>query len=148
MGATCLHVRCVLPHSSCRRIHTAAQDGNISGAESAFTSMAAAGLPPGPRAYHVLLCAYLKAGDVVGGLDVTRRATDAGEVGQLQQQWLRVSSTSSSSSTCTLQQQLSMAVQGIGTLAELCTVCNISCSSSSCSVFWLSLLWQWYLHQQ
>eukprot|EP00878_Enallax_costatus_P013885 GHUV01014520.1.p1 GENE.GHUV01014520.1~~GHUV01014520.1.p1 ORF type:complete len:322 (+),score=99.18 GHUV01014520.1:398-1363(+) len=61
-----------------RRIHTAAQDGNISGAEAALASMSAVGLPPGPRAYHVLLCAYLKAGDVAGALDVTRRATDAG----------------------------------------------------------------------
>eukprot|EP00879_Flechtneria_rotunda_P015417 GHRR01016120.1.p1 GENE.GHRR01016120.1~~GHRR01016120.1.p1 ORF type:complete len:216 (+),score=88.11 GHRR01016120.1:1114-1761(+) len=40
--------------------------------------MTAAGLPPGPRAYHVLLCAYLKAGDLAGSLAVTARATEAG----------------------------------------------------------------------
>lgn len=47
--------------------------------------MVAAGLPPGPRAYHVLLCSYLKAGELPEALAVTARATDAGV--QQQQQW-------------------------------------------------------------
>ncbi|KAF6261647.1 hypothetical protein COO60DRAFT_743720 [Scenedesmus sp. NREL 46B-D3] len=61
-----------------RRLHNAAKDGNTSAAEAAFASMGAAGLPPGPRAYHVLLCCHLKAGDLPGALAVTARATDAG----------------------------------------------------------------------
>ncbi|KAF8065665.1 pentatricopeptide repeat-containing protein [Scenedesmus sp. PABB004] len=61
-----------------RRIHAAALAGNVDGAAAAFDQMAAAGLPPGPRAYHVLLCAHLKAGDLQGGLAVTQRATAAG----------------------------------------------------------------------
>lgn len=65
---------------SCRRINTAAKEGNVSGAESALFAMSAAGLPPGPRAYHVLLCAYLKAKDLPGALEVTNRATEAGKL--------------------------------------------------------------------
>lgn len=40
--------------------------------------MEAAGLAPGPRAFHVLLCAHLKGGDTPGALGVTGRATEAG----------------------------------------------------------------------
>lgn len=61
-----------------RRLQTAASDGNIDGAESAFAGMEAAGMPPGPRAFHVLLCAYLKGGDTPGALGVAGRATEAG----------------------------------------------------------------------
>eukprot|EP00775_Hariotina_reticulata_P005582 gene5582-5820_t len=61
-----------------RRLHAAAADGNISAAESAVSAMTALGLPPGPRAYHILLCAYLKAKDLEGALQVTGRATEAG----------------------------------------------------------------------
>jgi pentatricopeptide repeat protein len=45
-----------------------------------MSAMTAQGLPPGPRAYHVLLCAYLKAKDLDGALQVTGRATEAGGV--------------------------------------------------------------------
>jgi hypothetical protein len=33
---------------------------------------------PGPRAFHVLLCAFLKGGDNSGALGVAGRATEAG----------------------------------------------------------------------
>jgi pentatricopeptide repeat protein len=62
----------------CRRLQTAASEGNIDGAESVFASMEAAGLVPGPRAFHVLLCAFLKGGDTSGALGVAGRATEAG----------------------------------------------------------------------
>lgn len=64
--------------SACRRLQNAASEGNIDGAESAITGMEAAGLAAGPRAFHVLLCAYLKGGDTPGALAVTGRATEAG----------------------------------------------------------------------
>lgn len=59
-------------------MQSAASDGNIDGAETAFSGMEAAGLVPGPRAFHVLLCAYLKGGDTPGALGVVGRATEAG----------------------------------------------------------------------
>lgn len=65
----------------CRRLQTAASEGNIDGAESAISGMEAAGLAPGPRAFHVLVCAYLKGGDTAGALGVTGRATELGEQG-------------------------------------------------------------------
>lgn len=68
----------VLPR---RRLQTAASDGNIDGAESAFAGMEAASMAPGPRAFHVLLCAYLKGGDTPGALGVAGRATEAGVCG-------------------------------------------------------------------
>jgi hypothetical protein len=71
-----------------RRLHNAAKEGNTSAAEAVMASMGAAGLPPGPRVYHVLLCSYLKAGDLPGALAVTARATDAGEERQQQRQQL------------------------------------------------------------
>jgi hypothetical protein len=84
----CLANRCVVC-IACRRLHNAAKVGNTSAAEAAFTSMAAAGLPPGPRAYHVLLCSYLKAGDLPDALAATARATEAGEQQQPWQQQQR-----------------------------------------------------------
>jgi hypothetical protein len=76
----CLTLSLLLPLllHNCRRLQNAASEGNIDGAESAITGMEAAGLAAGPRAFHVLLCAYLKGGDTPGALAVTGRATEAG----------------------------------------------------------------------
>ena len=44
-----------------------------------LTSMEEAGLPPGPRAYHGLICAHCKAGDTDSALATVRKAVQQGE---------------------------------------------------------------------
>jgi hypothetical protein len=57
-----------------RRLQVAAQRGDPREAEGVLADMADAGLPPGPRAWHVLALAHLKAGDVDGALEASVRA--------------------------------------------------------------------------
>ncbi|GBF87350.1 hypothetical protein Rsub_00061 [Raphidocelis subcapitata] len=61
-----------------RRLQAAAQQGDAHDAEGVLSDMADAGMPPGPRAWHVLVIAHLKAGDVDGALDASVRADEAG----------------------------------------------------------------------
>lgn len=61
-----------------RRLQAAAERGAPQDAEAALAAMGAAGLAPGPRAWHVLALAYLKAGDADGALEAAARAGDAG----------------------------------------------------------------------
>ncbi len=56
----------------------AAKSGMVDKAEEAIAQMAAAGLDPGPRAFHVLMFAYVKSKQAAQALVVARRASDAG----------------------------------------------------------------------
>ena len=51
-----------------RRLYDAAKAGQCGEAAEVLAEMAAAGLQPGPRAYHALVIAYVKAGDAIGAL--------------------------------------------------------------------------------
>ena len=65
----------------CRRLAAAANRGDLQGAEEAeavLAEMEAAGLPPGPRAYHVLIFAYTQAGAAGEAWGATMRAIRAG----------------------------------------------------------------------
>eukprot|EP00884_Botryococcus_braunii_P008695 jgi/Botrbrau1/17827/Bobra.0127s0072.2 len=61
-----------------QRLAVAAQDGNVDEAEVIVLEMESRGLTPGPRAYHALVYAYVKANDPEGGLDAIRRTHAAG----------------------------------------------------------------------
>lgn len=61
-----------------RRLLEAAQRGAVEEAEEAMESMREAGLPPGPRATHSLLYAYVKRGDAAGALEVAQAAAADG----------------------------------------------------------------------
>lgn len=61
-----------------RRLLAAAKDGRSNDAESVLRDMHMAGLQPGGRAYHGLICAYCKAGDSQGALTAVRRAVQEG----------------------------------------------------------------------
>lgn len=56
----------------------AAKQGATADAEEVVRDMAAAGLMPGPRAYHGLVFTYVKAGDAEGALDAVRSCYEAG----------------------------------------------------------------------
>lgn len=56
----------------------AAKSGMVDKAEEAIAQMSASGLEPGPRAFHVLLFAYVKSKQAPAALVVARRASDAG----------------------------------------------------------------------
>ena len=56
----------------------AAKNGDREDAEQVILDMAAAGLNPGPRAYHGLVFTYVKASDAEAALDVLRSAYEAG----------------------------------------------------------------------
>ena len=56
----------------------ASRYGATTDAEEILEEMATAGLTPGPRAYHGLVFAYVKAGDAEGALDALRAAHEAG----------------------------------------------------------------------
>jgi pentatricopeptide repeat protein len=58
----------------CRQILAAAKDGRAEDAVAVLESMEAAGLPPGPRAYHGLICAHCKARDTDSALAAVRKA--------------------------------------------------------------------------
>jgi hypothetical protein len=61
-----------------RRLQAAAERGDVAAATTALGDMAAAGLPPGPRAWHVAAVAHLKAGDIDGALAASVRADEGG----------------------------------------------------------------------
>lgn len=61
-----------------RRLLAAAKDGRSDDAEAVLREMAMAGLEPGPRAYHGLICAYCRAQDSQGALSAVRRAVQEG----------------------------------------------------------------------
>lgn len=66
---------------ACRRLAAAANRGDLQGAEEAeavLAEMEAAGLPPGPRAHHVLIFAYTQAGAAEEAWGATMRAIRAG----------------------------------------------------------------------
>ena len=56
----------------------AAKQGATAGAEQVIRDMKAAGLQPGPRAYHGLVFAYVKVGEAEAALDAMRSAAEAG----------------------------------------------------------------------
>ncbi len=56
----------------------AAKGGEADEAEMIVLEMEELGLAPGPRAYHALVYAYVKAGDPDGALDAIRRTHAAG----------------------------------------------------------------------
>ena len=62
----------------CRQLLAAAKDGRTEDATAVLTSMEEAGLPPGPRAYHGLICAHCKAGDTDSALATVRKAVQQG----------------------------------------------------------------------
>ena len=64
--------------SACRSLLQAAQSGNTADAERTLQAMAAAGLPPGPRAWHALVFAYARAGDAEGSLKAIQNESQAG----------------------------------------------------------------------
>ena len=72
---SCLAVLSVYGMSArCRQILAAAKDGRTEDAVAVLESMEAAGLPPGPRAYHGLICAHCKARDTDSALAAVRKA--------------------------------------------------------------------------
>jgi hypothetical protein len=58
----------------CRQILAAAKDGRAEDAAAVLESMEAAGLPPGPRAFHGVICAHCKARDTDSALAAVRKA--------------------------------------------------------------------------
>lgn len=60
-----------------RTLKAAAMGGNWDEAEAVVEDMARAGNVPGPRAYHALVCAYVRAGYAEGALGAIRRCWDA-----------------------------------------------------------------------
>lgn len=67
-----------VPLMCCRRLMVAAKQGATADAEDVIRDMAAAGLMPGPRAYHGLVFAAVKAGDAEAALDAVRSCYEAG----------------------------------------------------------------------
>ncbi|KAK9863255.1 hypothetical protein WJX84_010814 [Apatococcus fuscideae] len=61
-----------------RSLLQAAQSGDTAGAERTLHAMAAAGLPPGPRAWHALVFAYARAGNAEGSLKAIQNESQAG----------------------------------------------------------------------
>jgi hypothetical protein len=59
-----------------RRLQAAAERGDADEAAVVLSDMAAAGLPPGPRAWHVAVVAHLKGGDVDGALAASVKADE------------------------------------------------------------------------
>ena len=58
----------------CRQILAAAKDGRAQDVADLIESMREAGLPPGSRAYHGLICAHCKARDTDSALNTVRQA--------------------------------------------------------------------------
>lgn len=56
----------------------AAKQGASAEAEQVLRDMRAAGMQPGPRAYHGLVFAYVKLGEAEAALDAMRSAAEAG----------------------------------------------------------------------
>jgi len=66
--------------SSCiRLLLNAAQLGQVAKAEQIIAQMFDADLTPGPRAFHVLVFAYVRGKNPKDALAVARRASDEGE---------------------------------------------------------------------
>lgn len=61
-----------------RRLREAAMGGSVDDAEAVLAEMTRAGLPPGPRAYHALVFAFVKHRQPSGALAAIRRSWDAG----------------------------------------------------------------------
>jgi hypothetical protein len=61
-----------------RVLMNAANRGLPEEAEEALGQMAAAGLTPGPRAYHALAFAYIRSKQAYDALNVAKRAVEAG----------------------------------------------------------------------
>lgn len=62
-----------------RELNSAAGNGDTVAAEECLVALVEEGFVPGPRAYHGLLFAYCKAGDMEGALAVAERASEAGK---------------------------------------------------------------------
>jgi len=62
----------------CRRLQATAKDGRPQDAIDVIVSMEEAGLPPGPRAYHGLICAHCKHRDTDSALAAVRQAVQRG----------------------------------------------------------------------
>ncbi len=60
-----------------RRLYAAAKAGQCGEAEGVLQEMAAAGLEPGPRAFHALVVAYAKTGDADRALEAVQRGYTA-----------------------------------------------------------------------
>eukprot|EP00877_Chromochloris_zofingiensis_P008246 jgi/Chrzof1/3675/Cz13g04190.t1 len=60
-----------------RELNSAAGNGDTVAAEECLVALVEEGFVPGPRAYHGLLFAYCKAGDMEGALAVAERASEA-----------------------------------------------------------------------
>lgn len=81
LPATCIHPKKHVFASerlACRTLLQAAQSGNAASAEQTLQAMAAAGLTPGPRAWHALVFAYARAGDAEGSLRAIQSESQAG----------------------------------------------------------------------
>ena len=61
-----------------RTLKAAAVGGAVNEAEAAVEEMARAGHVPGPRAYHALVCTYVRARHAEGALGAIRRCWEAG----------------------------------------------------------------------
>ncbi|GAX74653.1 hypothetical protein CEUSTIGMA_g2101.t1 [Chlamydomonas eustigma] len=61
-----------------RVLLNAAQQGQVEKAEETIAQMVDSGFDPGPRAFHVLVFAYVKGKRSTDALDVARRANEAG----------------------------------------------------------------------
>ena len=79
-SAGCKHRSNNLQYSFvCRQILAAAKDGRAQDAADLLECMKEAGLPPGSRAYHGLICAHCKARDTDSALSTVRQAVLQGE---------------------------------------------------------------------
>ena len=66
-------------HLCCSQLFRAAQKGDVSLAEDVMRQMTADGFQPGPRSYHALIFAHVKAESASGALTAIRRAHASGQ---------------------------------------------------------------------
>ena len=63
---------------ACRKLSRYAHEGDVENAEQVLLQLKDAGLPPGPKAYHGLLFAYIRAQNPADALEVAKRTAAEG----------------------------------------------------------------------